>query len=92
MVEDLGPWRYQDRSCRLKFFANQGLTTVAAADGSISVLYRGDYSIPRRVKQEGWVHIGDPDSSRGYVFDAYQGATGATSKNVRGHHPGRRQL
>jgi hypothetical protein len=80
MVASLGPWQYVDRDHEAKPFANQGLTTVVAADGSTSVLYRGDWSIPDRVKSQGWVHIGDPDSSRGYVFDAYQGDTGATSK------------
>jgi hypothetical protein len=80
MVTPLGPWHYVDRDHRFKAFANQGLTTVVAADGSRSVLYRGDYSIPRGVKSQGWVHIGDPDSSQGYVFDPYQGIAGATSK------------
>jgi hypothetical protein len=80
MVVALGPWRYVDRDRKLKAFANQGLTTVMASDGSRSLVYRGDFSIPRPVKAKGWVHIGDPDSSQGYVFDAYQGEPGATSK------------
>jgi hypothetical protein len=80
MVAGLGPWQYVDRDRKVKAFANQGLTTVAAADGSTSIVYRGDFSIPRRVKAQGWIHIGDPDSSQGYLFDAYQGAPGATSK------------
>jgi hypothetical protein len=80
VVADLGPWRYVDKSHRIKASANQGLTTVVAADGSTSLLYRGDASIPDRLKGAGWVHIGDPDSSQGYVFDAYQAADGAISK------------
>jgi hypothetical protein len=80
MVANVGPWQYVDRDYQLHAFANQGLTTVVSADGSTSLLYRGDYSIPDRVKNQGWVHIGDPDSSQGYVFDAYQGDTGATTK------------
>lgn len=80
MVANLGPWHYVDRDRKLKAFANQGLTTVVAADGTKSLLYRGDYSIPRQVKNQGWVHIGDPDSSDGFIIDAYQGQPGATSK------------
>jgi hypothetical protein len=51
---------------------------VVGKDGTTSLLYRGDSSIPRAVKAEGWVHVGDPDSCQGYLFDAYQGL--ATSK------------
>ena len=29
--------------------------------------------MPDRLKASGWDHVGDPDSSKGYVFDAYQG-------------------
>jgi hypothetical protein len=78
MVANLGPWQYVDRDRKLKVSANQGLTTVVGADGSRSLLFRGDSAIPDRLKNEGWDHIGDPDSSHGYIFDAYQGS--ATSK------------
>jgi hypothetical protein len=74
----MGPWKYVGRQRRLKAFSNQGLTTVAGKDGTTTVIYRGDYSIPRAVKSQGWVHVGDPDSCQGYIFDAYQGL--ATSK------------
>jgi hypothetical protein len=80
VVADLGPWRYVDNRHRVKAYANQGLATVVGSDGSTSLVYRGDASIPDRLKGQGWVHIGDPDSSQGYIFDAYQAADGATSK------------
>jgi hypothetical protein len=76
----LGPWQEVGRSRRFKFFADQGLATVARTDGTTFQLYRGSASVPRRLKQRSWVHIGDPDSAQGHVFDAYQGPSGATSK------------
>jgi hypothetical protein len=78
VAPNIGSWKYIDRHHRLNAFSNQGLTTVVGKDGTTSLIYRGDYSIPRPVKSAGWVHIGDPDSCQGYVFDAYQGL--ATSK------------
>src|SRR5207302_3319136 len=80
MVAPLGPWHYAGRDRELKRFANQGLATVVGADGSTKLVYRGDWSIPGRLKDQGWVHVGDPGSSHGHLFDAYQGADGATSK------------
>jgi hypothetical protein len=80
VVANLGPWQFVDRVRKLKASANQGLTTVVAADGSTSLVYRGDSSIPSDLQGQGWGHIGDPDSSKGYLFDAYQGGAGATTK------------
>src|ERR1035437_2300520 len=71
VVANIGSWKYIDRHRHLKAFSNQGLTTVVGKDGSTSLLYRGDYSIPRAVKSQGWVHVGDPGSSQGYVIDPY---------------------
>ena len=39
------------------------------------IVYRGNWSIPLRLRLAGWDHIGDPDASGGYVFDAYQSST-----------------
>jgi hypothetical protein len=52
------------------------------------LLYRGRSSLPSRLKQQGWMHIGDLASSRGHGFGAYQGAEGGVHEDVRGHHPG----
>ena len=43
-------------------------------------LYRGLQSVPDDLKAQGWTHIGDPDSSHGYIFDAYQGPATGNSK------------
>lgn len=64
--------------------AGQGVATVDPPGGSEYQLYRGDGSIPLSVLIEGWSHVGDPGSSRGYIFDAYQsGASSPTSKMFR---------
>jgi hypothetical protein len=64
--------------------AGQGAATVNPPGGSAYVLYRGDLSIPFGVYLEGWQHVGDPASSHGYIFDAYQsGASSPTSKMFR---------
>ena len=75
----VGPWELLDRRYKFKKLAGQGLTTVIA-DGRPTVLYRGDWSIPKRLRAQDWVHIGDPGSWGGYVFDAYQGRHGTRSK------------
>jgi hypothetical protein len=75
----VGPWELLDRRYKFKKLAGQGLTTVIA-DGQPTVLYRGDWSIPKQLRARGWVHIGDPGSWGGYVFDAYQGRRDARSK------------
>ena len=36
--------------------------------------------MPANLSAQGWSHIGDPDSARGYIFDAYQGPSSGNSK------------
>ena len=66
--------------------SGQGLATLSAANGSISIVYRGSWSIPLRLLLQGWQHIGDPGAGgspgtpRNYLFDAYQGSVSATAK------------
>jgi hypothetical protein len=66
--------------------SGQGLATLSVANGSTSIVYRGDWSIPLRLLLQGWQHIGDPGAGgypgqpRDYLFDAYQGSASATSK------------
>lgn len=58
----------------------QGVATDNPPGGSPSEVYRGDI-IPSKQLSEGWTHVGDPDSTAGYIFDAYQsGASSPTSK------------
>ena len=59
--------------------AGEGVTTVSTPGGS-EELYRGIQSVPSNLQAQGWSHIGDPDSVRGYVFDAYQGPSSGKSK------------
>ncbi|MFF7249714.1 hypothetical protein ACFZBU_38110 [Embleya sp. NPDC008237] len=61
----------------------QGLAGVRPHGGKPYTYYAGNTSIPADVRARGWGHIGDPDSSRGYVFDAYQGGGDATAKMFR---------
>ena len=75
----VGPWELLDRRYRFKKVASQGLTTVVA-NGRPTVVCRGDWSIPKVLRNRGWVHIGDPGSWGGYVVDAYQGRRGTRSK------------
>lgn len=59
----------------------QGLATVEAADGSTSLFFTGNTSVPPTEQALGWNHDGDPDSAQGAIFEAYQAADGnATTK------------
>ena len=82
-------WAQVGRTTASSLTADEGVATVASASGTTSVLYRGVASIPLSVLVQGWVHIGDPDSRGGYVIDAYQGSSGATSKMFRLTTPAR---
>jgi hypothetical protein len=60
--------------------AGEGVATVSTPRSKTYELYRGIQSVPSNLKAQGWTHIGDPDSVRGYVFDAYQGPSAGNSK------------
>lgn len=61
-------------------FAGEGVATVSERRQGTYELYRGISSVPSNLAAQGWTHIGDPDSLRGYIFDAYQGSSSASSK------------
>ena len=61
-------------------YAGEGVATVSDPQHQSHELYRGLASIPSTLKAQGWAHIGDPDSARGNVFDAYQGPGSGHSK------------
>ncbi|GAA1991128.1 hypothetical protein [Catenulispora subtropica] len=61
----------------------QGLATVFGPHGRSSLYYSGNTSIPDSVRAAGWPHVGDPDSSAGLVFDAYQGTAADSAKMFR---------
>ena len=63
---------------------NEGVATVDPPGGTPYEYYTGTLSVPADLAAENWTHIGDPDSSRGYVFDDYQyGGSNPTSKLFR---------
>jgi hypothetical protein len=55
--------------------AGEGVATVGTAE-----VYRGLQSVPSTLAAQGWTHIGDLDSIRGDLFDAYQGPSSGNSK------------
>ena len=61
-------------------FAGEGVATVFEPRQRTYELYRGIFSVPSNLAAQGWTHIGDPDSLRGYIFDAYQGPSSGSSK------------
>lgn len=71
-----GGWTESGSASVSSLTGSQGLASLA--DGSL--VYRGLASIPLSLRIQGWVHVGDPDAAKGYVFDAYQGEDTATSK------------
>jgi hypothetical protein len=60
--------------------AGEGVTTVSTPGHGSDELYRGIQSVPANLSAQGWSHIGDPDSTHGYIFDAYQGPSSGNSK------------
>jgi hypothetical protein len=60
--------------------AGEGVTTVSNPGHGSDELYRGIQSVPANLSAQGWTHIGDPDSTNGYTFDAYQGPSSGNSK------------
>jgi len=50
----------------------EGLATLRLPGHAPEIVYRNGATIPQPLKDEGWGHVGDPDSLRGHVFDVYQ--------------------
>ena len=78
-----GGWTPTGSSRVNSLTGGEGIAT--AADGSL--LTRGLGSIPLGLRAAGWNHVGDPDISGGYIFDAYQGGDDATSKMFASPRP-----
>ena len=62
--------------------AGEGVATVAPPGGAPYDLYRGVASIPVGLAVAGWTHVGDPDSTGGYIFDAYQNSSSSSSTKM----------
>ena len=58
------------------------MATVDPPGGTPYELYRGLASIPVSLAAAGWTHIGDPDSTDGYIFDAYQNSSSSSSTKM----------
>jgi hypothetical protein len=67
-----GTWVLSGWTTRSADYTDQGLTTVTSPGGGTRIVTRGDDSIPPVLAAAGWQHVGDPDSYRGYILDAYQ--------------------
>lgn len=74
-----GSWVLTGWTTRAEDYTDQGLTTVTSPAG-LRLVTRGDDSIAPSLAAAGWRHVGDPDSYRGFVLDAYQGAPTARAK------------
>lgn len=62
--------------------AGEGVATVDPPGGSEYELYRGVTSIPISLAVAGWTHVGDPDSTGGYIFDDYQNSSSSASTKL----------
>lgn len=80
---DIGPWH----QVGTEYLANpllqgQGLATVIAPDDSTTLVYDGISTVPADLQNAGWDHVGDPDSSQGYIFRAFQNASSSAGKKL----------
>ncbi|HKN52256.1 MAG TPA: hypothetical protein VJX66_07145 [Amycolatopsis sp.] len=65
-------WRQVDHTTVENRISGEGLTTLRLPGQAPQIVYRNGATIPQPLKDEGWGHVGDPDSLRGYLFDVYQ--------------------
>jgi hypothetical protein len=68
----LGNWKLENRFLVTAALADQGIATVTRPGEKSVIVFRGSLSIRPALRDQGWGHIGDPDSWHGYLFDAYQ--------------------
>ncbi|WP_326955041.1 hypothetical protein [Amycolatopsis sp. NBC_01286] len=66
------PWRQVGHTTAENRVSGEGITTLRLPGQAPETVYRNGATIPQPLKDEGWGHVGDPDSLRGYVFDVYQ--------------------
>ncbi|MFF4600857.1 hypothetical protein [Amycolatopsis sp. NPDC001319] len=68
----LGGWRRTGEVSVANSISGEGITTLRLPGQAPQTVYRNGTTIPQPLKDEGWGHVGDPDSLRGYTFDVYQ--------------------
>lgn len=74
----LAGWTQAGSSSVVSLLGGEGLATTAGG----AVHYAGIGTIPIKQRGEGWTHIGDPDISQGYRFDAYQNSDAGAGKKM----------
>lgn len=79
-VWSAGPWRLTSWRAVPAGSADQGVATVSTPNGRDHIVLRGDAQIPPRLRAQGWWHVGDPGSRRGYLLDAYQARSARRAK------------
>ncbi|MGV9360299.1 hypothetical protein [Amycolatopsis sp. NPDC003731] len=65
-------WRQVGHTTAENRISGEGLATLRRPGHAPELVYRNGATIPQPLKDEGWGHVGDPDSLRGHVFDVYQ--------------------
>jgi hypothetical protein len=78
--QGIAGWKQVGSSVENTLGAGEGVATVSQPGHGAEELYRGIQSVPSNLSAQGWTHIGDPDSLRGSVIDAYQGPSSGNSK------------
>jgi hypothetical protein len=82
-------WTQVAHSTKFTLTSNEGIATVNPPGGTPYQDIVGTLSVPPALSASNWGHIGDPDSSRGYIFDNFQySGSNPTSKLFRVTTPG----
>lgn len=68
----LSGWTQTSKKAEFTPTDNEGIATVHPTSGGSSQYIVGTLSVPPDLAAANWGHIGDPDSSQGYVFDDFQ--------------------
>jgi hypothetical protein len=65
-------WAQTDHTTASNAISGEGIATVHPPGAAPYIYYRAGGVITQPLQDEGWGHVGDPDSRGGYLFDAYQ--------------------
>jgi hypothetical protein len=75
-VAGFTPYAHNDLN---SVYQDQGAATVHTASGTTKVIYTGEV-IDKSFTDDGWTHVGDPDSHAGYIVYPYQASDPADGK------------
>ena len=79
---DIGPWHETGSEKLDPVMQSQGIATVIHPDNTTTRVYDGIGSVPSDISAAGYNHVGDPDSSEGYIFRAHQNASSAAGTKL----------